>query len=534
MRSGAAAMLSHGRTGHGDARLERPESLRSWARLPHLFVAGARSPRERTRTMPSLPWICERVLRARAITVALAGRWPDPLLDAVVEAYRQGAALAVFTAPGYDLVAVHAFLDLGLTVRHSAVETPGLLVLDQREGWLVGSYLPVEHPRLTSRALERGQVAEWVRFRGRVGDVDPASHAFTVEGFPHVTLDGTLPGECAVPGAFVRVTGLRSLALGQEGYHPHRLHVVEVVPRAQDDLMHRLDLAVRASAPGAGDAPVPEHEALLRQRGFSGREDLETYLLDHGVSQRTILETVAEVVPDAPPTIVNAVMIVIAALLQARTLTSAPLPACTSVLRALIRSASSADVAAALAVATEALLDRAPRGLWAITAQSAQRLLDRLRMLTTDLRVLSGEAVTTAVIAPGRDADPALVDRPPASNPRLSAALAAVRTGSGTPGVLVAMDAAPWTKDVLAARTVQGSPAPVRIGLHTGLRGSVDVCLPRHVRCRIRAGSRPARFCGTLDAIVLLVRALRIAQDARLRELRRPSGPIAPRSTGSA
>jgi hypothetical protein len=533
MRSGAAALLSHGRRGHGDTRLEGPEPLRSWARLPHPFVAGTRSPRSCTRIMPSLPWICERVLRARAITVALAGRWPEPLLDAVVEAYRQGAALVVFTAPGYELAAVHAFLDLGLTLRHSAVETPGLLVLDQREGWLVGSYLPVDHPRLTSRALEHGQVAEWVRFRGRVGDIDPASHAFTIEGFPHVTLYGTLPGECAVVGAFVRVTGLRSLALGQEGYHPHSLHVVEVVPRAQDDLMHRLDLAVRASVHEAGDARVPEFEALLRQRGFSGREDLETYLLDHGVLQRMVTETVAEVAPDAPPTIVNAVMIVIAGLLQAHPAASGPLPACTSILGALIRSASSADVAAALVVATEVLLDRAPRGLWAITARSAQPLLDRLRMLTTDLRVLSGEAVTTAVVAPGRDADPGPMDGPPATIPRVSAALAAVRTGGGTPGVLVAMDAAAWTKGILAARIVQGSPSLVRIGLHTGLRGAVDVCLPRHVRCRVRAGSRPARFCGTLDAIVLLVRALRIAQDARLRELHRPSGPIAPR-IGSA
>ncbi len=533
MRSGAAAQLSHGRRGQGGICLEGPEPLRSWARLLYPFVVGTRYPRSCTRIMPSLPWICERILWARAITVALAGRWPTPLLDAVVEAYRQGAALVVFTVPGYELAAVHAFLDLGLPVRHSAVETPGLLVLDQREGWLVGSYLPVDHPKRTIRALEHGQVAEWVRFRGRVGDIDPVSHAFTIEGFPHVTLYGTLPGECAVPGAFVRVTGLRSLALGQEPYHPHSLHVVEVVPRAQDDLMHRLDLAVRASVHEAGDAPVPEYEALLRQRGFSGPEDLETYLLDHGVSQRMVTETVAEVAPDAPPTIVNAVMIVIAGLLQAHSAAPGPLPACTSILRALIRSAPSADVAAALVVATEALLDRAPRGLWVITARPAQPLLDRLRMLTTDLRVLSGEAVTTALVAPGRDADPGPLDGSPATIPRLSTALAAVQTRGGTPGVLVAMDATAWTKDILAARIVQSSPSLVRIGLHSGLRGAVDICLPRHVRCRIRAGSRPARFCGTLDAVVLLVRALRIARDARLREPHRPSGPIAPH-TGSA
>ncbi len=297
--------------------------------------------------------------------------------------------------------------------------------------------------------------------------------------------------------------------------------------------MHRLDLAVRASVHEAGDAPVPEYEALLRQRGFSGPEDLETYLLDHGVSQRMVTETVAEVAPDAPPTIVNAVMIVIAGLLQAHSAAPGPLPACTSILRALIRSAPSADVAAALVVATEALLDRAPRGLWVITARPAQPLLDRLRMLTTDLRVLSGEAVTTALVAPGRDADPGPLDGSPATIPRLSTALAALQTRGGTPGVLVGMDATAWTKDILAARIVQSSPSLVRIGLHSGLRGAVDICLPRHVRCRIRAGSRPARFCGTLDVVVLLVRALRIARDARLREPHRPSGPIAPH-TGSA
>jgi hypothetical protein len=157
----------------------------------------------RTKTMPSLAWVCERIQRARVITVAAIGQWPEPLLDAVLNANRQGAALVVFTAPGYELVTVHAFLDLGLAVRHAAVDTPGLLVLDQREGWLVGSYLPIDHPRLTIRTLEHGQVAEWVRFRGRIGGVDPTSDSFTIEGFPHITLHGTLPAESAVRGAFV-------------------------------------------------------------------------------------------------------------------------------------------------------------------------------------------------------------------------------------------------------------------------------------------------------------------------------------------
>src|SRR5579875_3530552 len=81
MRSGAAALLSQ-----GGICLEGPEPLRSWARLLYPFVVGTRYPRSCTRIMPSLPWICERILWARAITVALAGRWPTPLLDAVVEA----------------------------------------------------------------------------------------------------------------------------------------------------------------------------------------------------------------------------------------------------------------------------------------------------------------------------------------------------------------------------------------------------------------------------------------------------------------
>jgi hypothetical protein len=350
---------------------------------------------------------------------------------------------------------------------------------------------------------------------------------------PHITLHGTLPAESAVRGAFVRIAALRSLALGQEGYRPHSLQVVEVVPRAQDDLIHRLDLAIRTAAPDAGDVPAPEWEALLRQCGFAGREDLETYLLDHGISRRLASEAVAEAAPDSLSVVASAMMIVIASVLQAYPAASGSLSACTPILRALIRSAPSADVGAALVEAAEALFDRAPRGLWIIAARPVESLFGRLRGLTLDLQALSGAAVDAAVVAPGPDGEPGPADRPAATIRRLAAALPVTRTEGGTPGVLVATDAAAWTRDILTARIAQGSPPPVRIGLHTGLRGSVDLCLPRHARCWVRAGAGRIPFCGTLEAITLLIRALRIARDARLREVRGPSGPIVPR-TGSA
>lgn len=285
--------------------------------------------------MPSLPWICERVRRARAITAAAVGRWPEQLVEAVLEAHRQGAALAVSTAPGYALDLVHTFLDLGLTVRHSALGTRGFLVLDQREGWLVGSHLPMARPRLSARALHRAQVAEWVRFRGRIGRIDPRGHAFTIEGFPHVILYGALPGESAIPGALVRVAGLRSLALGQEAYHPHSLQVVEVVPRTRDTALRRLDLAARGASPGAADAAASAWAPILRLRGFADREDLETYLLDHGIS-RAMVSDVVSAVGAPPPAVVGAVMIMVAGILQARASgRSDALRVCAPILRTL-------------------------------------------------------------------------------------------------------------------------------------------------------------------------------------------------------
>jgi hypothetical protein len=190
---------------------------------------------------------------------------------------------------------------------------------------------------------------------------------------------------------------------------------------------------------------------------------------------------------------------------------AAPLPVYTPLLRALLRSTSSADVWGA---AAEALFDRARRGLWVITAQPTEVLFGRLTALTQDLGALRGEGIATLVIAPGRAGDPALASRLAATIDRLSTTLAAAQPGrGGTPGVSWCRRYGGVAKGVLDAVTVEVSP-PGRIG-HTGLRGDVDIRLPRHVRCWVHADAgRP--LLSTRETNVLLVRARRIAQEAHL------------------
>jgi hypothetical protein len=466
--------------------------------------------------MPSLQWICDRVRRARAITVAAVGRWPEPVREAVLDAYREGAALVVFTAPGYDLELVNVFLDLLLAVRHSAVHTPGFLVLDRREGWLADTGLPLDRPRAAARALERAQVAQWVRFHGRIDHVDAGDHAFTVAGLPHVILRGSLPPESAVAGAFVRITALRSLALGQEAYHPHTLEVAEIVPRDRDEMVRRLDLAVGGVSGAAGER-APGWDVVLRRQGFAGWHDLETYLLDHGISREMIADAVAEFAPASPAAVASAMTLLVAGILQVRP-PLAPLSTCTSILRAALGSASSEDVAGMLTAAAEALLDRASRGLWLAGATSTEEAA-RVSRLAGDLGTLGGEASgVTVVVLPAYERSPS--PGPPASADQLAA------VAEPSPDVVLAVDASARTKDVLA-RLARDGRFPVRIGLDTDLRDQVDLCLPRRVRWRIGGADESSP---TLDLLVLVIRALRIGQEARLCELRRSPGPIGPRT----
>jgi hypothetical protein len=472
--------------------------------------------------------ICKRVLRARAISAAAAGRWPKRLLQAVEDAYRAGATLAVTTTPGFDLGTVHAFLDLGLAVRHSAANTAGWLVLDHRDGWLIGSHLPLDHPRLRVRALEHGHVAEWVRFYGRVDRADPASQTFAIEGFPHVTLHGDLPANCGVPGVLVRVTGLRSLALGEEAYHPHTLHVVEVVPRAEDGLFRRVDAAVRGAS--SGEAMAPEWDAILRQRGFAGQEDLEAYLLDNGISRAAVSEAIAAVAPRAGAAVTNVMAVLIAGMLQMWRDTPAALLACAPILQALLRPASSARLADDLIAAAEALLYRASQGVSVISARPDEILFTRLNVLTQDIEALSGRGIVTAVIEPGHDDGSHAAGHQPAAIRRLSAASSDGHSErTGPPGVVLAADAAAWTQHVLGTVMAEGTPQPVRIGLNSALRSIADICLPRYVGCRLGTHNGRPSPCRSLDAVTILIRAVRVTRDARLRE-RRPPGPIAPRT----
>jgi hypothetical protein len=141
---------------------------------------------------------------------------------------------------------------------------------------------------------------------------------------------------------------------------------------------------------------------------------------------------------------------------------AAPLPVYTPLLRALIRSTSSADVWGATA---EVLFDRARRGLWVITAQPTEVLFGRLTALAQDLGALRGEGIATVVIAPEHAGDPALASRLAATIDRLSTTLVAAQPGrGGTPGVLVAVDATTWRR---ASWVRSRSKSPRRYGLAT-------------------------------------------------------------------
>ncbi|HXX37756.1 MAG TPA: hypothetical protein VEP50_06320 [bacterium] len=483
--------------------------------------------------MPSLAWICERVRRARAMTVVIGDRMPAALRTAVLDAYQRGAALAVWTARGYDVDAVSAFLDVSIPMKHADVQSSGVVLIDRRDGWFIPSGLSVDRPEHAGRILERTQVAEWVRFRGRVDQIDAAGEWFTVADLSHVTLRGLLPAAVAVPGAFVQVTALRSTFVGQEAYRPHDLFVVAVKPRASDGVTRRLDEAIAAS--GSVPAVVrPGLRHLLAARGFANLVDVGTYLQDHGVSGTSVAAWAGACMPGADSDLVPAVWAMIAMALQARTselhgTLSAFAPALGTLTETGHQVGGDARADRLLAV-TETLVAEVGAVLGVLSATVDTSLLRLLRRLTRDLQALRGHPVTVRVGTPGAGdaADIKILRvgmRAVGSSPTEFSKMGA--------GVILVVDAAPWTLE--AATALRHVPASGQsrvqlVGLDGGAAPHVDLCVGGSARSRDETLRGTGLHAGNLEMVTLLVHAVRIVHAARSR----PHGASPPVKAGTS